>query len=123
MTMTVLKMTPALFIGVAAGAISLAPAAMADPPPPPPCVNADGTPCSDIGNINGGGAELNIPYGPSGEADRGGAAGAIPDGPGGAADQGGASGQLSPWGPGGAADRGGASGCIPNVGCVNIPAP
>jgi hypothetical protein len=119
------KMTPALFVGAAAAAISLAPAAMADPPPLPPCVNdIDGTPCSDIGNIDGGGVDVNIPFGPSLTADQGGASGELsPWGPGGAADLGGASGELSPWGPGGAAESGGASGCILDVGCISIPAP
>jgi hypothetical protein len=119
------KMTPILFVGAVAAAISFASPAMADdpPPPPPPCLNADGTPCSDIGNVGPGGAEVNIPYGPSGTADGGGAAGEIPYGPGGSADGGGASGSLSPYGPGGSAGPGGAEGCIPNVGCINIPAP
>jgi hypothetical protein len=121
MTVKVSKMMPALFIGAAAAAISLAPAAMADDPPP--CLNADGTLCSDIGNVGPDGADVNIPNGPSGTADGGGASGAIPYGPEGSADGGGASGSLSPYGPGGSAGPGGASGCIPNVGCINIPAP
>jgi hypothetical protein len=53
----------------------------------------------------------------------GGASGSIPFGPEGQAGPGGASGSLSPYGPSGAADLGGASGCIPNVGCISIPAP
>ena len=71
------KMTPLLFAGAAAAAIAAAPVAGAQPPPPP-CVNADGTPCSSIGNVGPGGADVNIPYGPAGTADGGGASGAIP---------------------------------------------
>ncbi len=116
------RLTPVLFAGTAAAAICVAPAVYADPPPPPPCVNADGSACSDIANINGGGADINIPYGPSGTADRAGATGGIPYGLFGSADGGGASGGF--WnGPTGAADRGGASTCLPNVGCISIPAP
>ena len=119
------KLTPLLFAGVAATAIAATPIAGAQPPPPP-CVNADGTPCAAIGNINagpGGGAEFAVPNGPAGTADAGGAQGVIPNGPAGSADLGGATGSLSPVGPGGSADPGGASGCLPNVGCISIPAP
>src|SRR6201999_4658871 len=70
------RLTPVLFAGAAAAAaIAVAPAAYADPPPPPPCTNWDGTPCSSIANVNAGGADINIPYGPSGTADRGSASG------------------------------------------------
>jgi hypothetical protein len=116
------KMTPILFAGAAAAAIAAAPVAGAQPPPPP-CLNWDGTPCSSIGNITDDGAVVNVPNGPAGAADWGGAQGVIPYGPEGSADTGGAEGSLSPWGPGGAADPGGASGCLPNIGCINIPAP
>ena len=89
------RLIPVLFAGAAAAAaVALAPAANADPPPAPPCTNAYGSPCSGIGNINAGGS----------------------------ADGGGASGGF--WnGPTGAANRGGASACLPNVGCLSIPAP
>ena len=93
------QLMPMVFVGAVAAAIAVAPAAYAVPPPPP-CTNFDGSPCSGLGNINAGGADINIPYGPSGTADRGGATGGIPYGPSGSAD---------------------ASGCIPNVGCLSIP--
>jgi hypothetical protein len=115
------KMTPFLFAGAAAASITVAPIAAAQPAPPP-CLNADGTPCAGLGSVDGG-AEVNIPGGPVGTADGGGASGVIPGGPGGQADLGGASGSLAPNGPGGTAGPGGASGCLPNVGCITIPAP
>jgi hypothetical protein len=117
------RLIPVLFAGAAASAaIAVAPTAYAEPPPPPPCVNADGSACSGIGNINAGGADINIPYGPDGTIDRSGASGGIPYGPSGSANGGSASGGF--WnGPTGAADRGGASACVPNVGCLSIPAP
>jgi hypothetical protein len=116
------KMTPVLFAGATAAAIATAPIAGAQPPPPP-CVNADGTPCSSLGSVDGGGADVSIPGGPQGNADGGGAQGVIPGGPGGVAGPGGASGSLAPNGPGGTAGPDGASGCLPNVGCLTIPAP
>ncbi|MDA4106176.1 hypothetical protein [Mycolicibacterium holsaticum] len=120
------KMTPLLFASAAAAAaIAAAPIAGAQPAPPP-CLNADGTPCAAIGSVEagpGGGAQVNVPNGPAGTADQGGAAGVIPGGPEGSAGPGGASGSLAPNGPGGTAGPGGASGCLPNVGCINIPAP
>jgi hypothetical protein len=122
MTVELSKMTPALFVGAAAAAISLAPTATAEPPPPP-CLNWDGTPCVSTGNITDDGAVINVPNGPVGVADGGGAQGVIPNGPGGTADWGGATGSLAPNGPGGSAGPGGASGCLPNIGCINIPAP
>ena len=70
------KLTPLLFAGAAAAAIAAAPIAGAQPAPPPPCVNADGTPCAALGNVNagpGGGADVAIPNGPAGTADGGGA--------------------------------------------------
>jgi hypothetical protein len=112
-------LTSMMFAGATAVAVAVAPAAHCDPPPLPPCQMADGSACS---TISAGGADIGIPYGPSGQADRGGATGTIPYGPSGSADGGGASGGF--WnGPSGAASRGGASGCIPNVGCLSIPAP
>jgi len=120
-----LKLTPYLFAGVAAAAIAAAPIAVAQPAPPP-CVNADGTPCADVGSVEAGpsgGAEVHVPNGPQGSADLGGASGVIPGGPEGSAGPGGASGSLAPDGPGGSAGPGGASGCLPNVGCIDIPAP
>ena len=116
---------PLLFSGAAAVAIAVAPVSGAQPAPPP-CLNADGTPCAGIGNVDtslGGGADVNVPGGPQGNADAGGAAGVIPGGPGGSAGPDGASGALAPNGPSGSAGPGGASGCLPNVGCINIPAP
>ena len=98
MTAKLMKMTPILFAGAAAAAIAAAPIAGAQPAPPPPCVNADGTPCAALGNIEagpGGGAEFAVPNGPAGTADAGGAQGAIPNGPAGSADLGGATGSLS----------------------------
>jgi hypothetical protein len=106
MIMQLSKMTPILFAGAAAAAIAAAPIASAEPPPPPPCLNWDGTPCASTGNITDDGAVVNVP-----------------NGPGGTADWGGATGSLAPNGPGGSAGPGGASGCLPNIGCINIPAP
>ncbi|OBF96397.1 hypothetical protein A5790_05005 [Mycobacterium sp. 852002-51152_SCH6134967] len=125
MNVKLTKMMPLLFSGAAAVAFAVAPVAGAQPAPPP-CLNADGTPCAVTGNIDaspGGGADVNVPGGPQGTADGGGASGVIPGGPGGTAGPGGASGSLAPNGPGGTAGPGGASGCLPNVGCINIPAP
>lgn len=99
------KLTSLLFAGAAAATIGLAPVASAAPPPPPPCTQADGTPCSDIGNVGPGGATWQVPGGPGGTADSNSAAGGIP------------------YGPSGSANGGGASGCIPYVGCATIPAP
>jgi len=73
------KMTSILFAGAAATAFAVAPLAGANPPPPPPCVNADGTPCADIGQVGPGGASGAIPGGPSGSAGPGGASGCIPN--------------------------------------------
>jgi hypothetical protein len=89
-----------LFAGVAAAALTFAPAALADPPP---CLNADGTPCADLGTVGPGGASGQIPFGPGGEAGPDGASGSIP------------------YGPSGSAGPGGVQGCIPNVGCINVP--
>jgi hypothetical protein len=113
------RLTPLLFAGAAVVAMLGNPAAHAEPPPLPPCEMADGSACS---TIDAGGADINIPYGPSGNIDRGGADGAIPYGPSGSANGGGASGSI-PYGPSGSADRGGASGCWFNLGCISIPAP
>jgi hypothetical protein len=113
------RLVPAMFAAATVIAVAVAPAAHGDPPPLPPCQNADGSACS---NINAGGADIGIPYGPNGEADRGGATGSIPYGPSGSANGGGASGAI-PYGPSGSADRGGASGCWFNLGCISIPAP
>lgn len=121
MTVTLTKMKPLLFAGAAAAAIAVAPVAGAQPP----CLNADGSPCSGVGSVDagpGGGANVNVPNGPQGTADGGGAQGVIPGGPAGSAGTGGASGSLAPNGPGGTAGPDGASGCLPNVGCINIPA-
>ena len=101
--MNISKLTPALFAVAAAAAVAFSPVAMATPAPPP-CVNADDTPCADLGTVGPGGATGSIPGGPEGTA-----------GPGGA------SGSLAPGGPAGSAGPGGASGCIPNVGCASIP--
>lgn len=123
MNVKLTKMTPLLFAGAAAAAIAAAPVAGAQPAPPP-CLNADGTPCASIGNVEagpGGGAEVNVPGGPQGSADLGGAEGVIPGGPEGSAGPGGASGSLAPNGPGGSAGPDGGSGCLPNIGCVTIP--
>ncbi len=101
MNAKMMKLTPFLFAGAAAAAIAAAPITGAQPAPPPPCVNADGTPCGSLGNVDagtGGGANVAIPNGPVGTADGGGASGVIPNGPGGSADLGGASGSLSPVG-------------------------
>ena len=114
------KLTPALFAGAAAAAVAFAPVALANPPMPPPCVNADGTPCADMGTAGPGGASGVIPGGPGGAAGPEGAMGSIPGGPEGAAGPGGAVGSI-PGGPSGSAGPGGAAGCIPNVGCATIP--
>lgn len=106
------KLFTPMFIAGAAAGIALAPVSMAEPPPPPPCVNADGTPCADIGTAGPGGATGQIPYGPGGTAGPGGASGEIPYGPGGSAGPGGATGEI-PYGPSGTAGPGGATGEIP----------
>ena len=118
--MNISKLTPALFAVAAAAAVAFSPVAMATPAPPP-CVNADGTPCADLGTVGPGGASGVIPGGPGGAAGPGGATGSIPGGPEGTAGPGGASVSLAPGRPAVSAGPGGASGCIPNVGCASIP--
>ena len=134
--MTTKLIASMLFAGAAAGAVAFGPVAMAEPAPPP-CVNADGTACSDLGTAGPGGATGAIPGGPGGTAGPGGASGVIPGGPGGAAGPEGATGVIPggpggtagpegatgsiPGGPAGTAGPGGASGCIPNVGCATVP--
>jgi len=121
------KAAPALFVGVAASAIALAPAAFGSTgsfvtQPPPPCVAADGTACAAVpggpaGTAGPDGASGAIPGGPVGEAGPGGASGAIPGGPAGTAGPGGVTGTI-PGGPSGSAGPGGVEGCIPAVGCI-----
>lgn len=139
MGMTSRLIASMFFAGAAAGALTLAPIAMAEPPSPPPCVNADGTLCADIGTAGPGGAAGQIPGGPGGVAGPDGAAGSIPGGPEGAAGPGGATGSIPggpegtagpggatgsiPGGPAGTAGPDGAAGCIPGIGCATIPAP
>src|SRR6476646_9187061 len=67
--MTAKAETTTLMVDNEAGTAAMA--EPAPPPPPPPCFNADGSPCSDT-TIGPGGADVNIPYGPSGTADGGG---------------------------------------------------
>jgi hypothetical protein len=90
-------MTPMLFAGAAAAAISLAPSAAADPP----CINPDGTQC-----------EVVTPNGASGQ---------IP-GPvqGGADGVAGTAGGSVPGGVWGVAGPDGAHGCVPIYGCKSV---
>ena len=92
------KLTLTVAAGIAAGALSLAGPAAANPPD---CVSPDGSPCMVV---DGDGVSGEIPGGPAGSAGPQGASGAIPGGP---------SGEVGP---------GGASGCVPGVGCLDIPA-
>ena len=108
MTGKVSKMMPALFVGAAAAAISLAPSAMADdpppPPPPPPCFNPDGTPCTPSAGAEGAGAE-------------------VPGGPGARAGSNGDVWAGVPGGPWAQAGPGGGVACVPGGPCMTVPLP
>ena len=91
------KLTLTVAAGIAAGALSLAGPAAANPPD---CVSPDGTPC---GVVDSGGATGGFPGGMSGTAGPDLVEGQIPGGP---------SGVVTP---------NDVSGCVPGIGCLNIP--